>query len=202
MENDVVFQFLSLALQSSQGQSSARCVEPEARPQVLSPRSPISQTKNSSLQPNVLEAQEPKTATQAKSANSENNTTSDEEPSEPPRAKQKPIVRCGKRGRKWRLQREREAIAEQVIDHLLPRIERAAAEAAEREIDRLIDSAGGETTREKMQAILARVNELTEDELETLFLRSAVMASALRTVLRKVELEDAVAQWEDLAPGY
>ncbi|KAI1750492.1 hypothetical protein F4782DRAFT_532395 [Xylaria castorea] len=47
--------------------------------------------------------------------------------------------------------------------------------------------------REKVQAILTRVSELPKDKLETPFLRSAVMGSALRTALRKVELEDAVA---------
>ncbi|KAI1419759.1 hypothetical protein F5Y12DRAFT_792789 [Xylaria sp. FL1777] len=100
-----------------------------------------------------------------------------------------------------RLQIERQKIARQVTDALLPRLERIAAEAAEREMDKLIESARGETTREKIHAILARVNELPEEELETLFLRNGVMAAALRTVLRRVEVEEAVAQWEDIAPG-
>ncbi|KAI0873266.1 hypothetical protein GGS24DRAFT_517795 [Hypoxylon argillaceum] len=101
-----------------------------------------------------------------------------------------------------RLQREREEIARLVIDDLLPRVERVAAEAAEREIDRLIEAADGETAREKMQAILGRVSSLSDGELETLFLRSAVMASVLRRVLRRAEMEEEAAGWEDLAPGY
>ncbi|KAI0418987.1 hypothetical protein F5X98DRAFT_335780 [Xylaria grammica] len=100
-----------------------------------------------------------------------------------------------------RLQKERESIVTQVIDRLLPRIEQAAGEAAGRELDKLIEAANGETTREKIQAVLSRVDELQEDDLENLFLRSVVMARALRTILRRVELEEAVAQWEDLAPG-
>ncbi|KAI0111143.1 hypothetical protein GGR51DRAFT_557549 [Nemania sp. FL0031] len=100
-----------------------------------------------------------------------------------------------------RLEAEREDIVRQVLDRLLPQIERVAAAAAEREIDRLIESTRGETTREKIQAILGRINQCSEEELETLFTRSAVMATALRTVLRKAEMEDAVEQWVDVLPG-
>jgi ribosomal protein S3AE len=81
----------------------------------------------------------------------------------------------------------------------MPRIERAAAAAAERAINDLIDEVQGETTREKMQAILTRVDQLPADALETLFLRRPVMADALRRLLRRIEIEEDDGQWEYLA---
>jgi acyl-CoA reductase-like NAD-dependent aldehyde dehydrogenase len=101
-----------------------------------------------------------------------------------------------------RLQTERDEIVRRVIDHLQPRIERAAAEAAAREVDKFIEAAQGETVREKMQNILIRVHELPDAELETLFLRRQVMTDALRRLLRRVELEEADGDWQDIAPGH
>ncbi|KAI3317390.1 hypothetical protein HD806DRAFT_515345 [Xylariaceae sp. AK1471] len=101
-----------------------------------------------------------------------------------------------------RLQTERDEIVKRVIDYLLPRIERAAADAAEREVDKFVEEAKGETIREKMQNILIRVHELPDAELETLFLRREVMTYALRRLLRRIELEEADGEWEDVAPGH
>ncbi|KAI1827636.1 hypothetical protein F4861DRAFT_492046 [Xylaria intraflava] len=98
-----------------------------------------------------------------------------------------------------RRDRERSEITTLVVDYLLPRIQESAAKAAEQELDKFIEAARGETTREKLQAILSRVQELPGDALETLFLRRSVMASALRRVLQRVEIEDAVDnEWEDV----
>ncbi|KAI1432508.1 hypothetical protein GGR50DRAFT_591915 [Xylaria sp. CBS 124048] len=85
-----------------------------------------------------------------------------------------------------------------VTEALLPQLQTAASRAAEREIDKFIEAAHGETVGEKMQAILVRVPELPPAALETLFLRRPVMADALRRVLARVEAEDAVNEWEDV----
>ncbi|KAJ2971873.1 hypothetical protein NUW58_g9301 [Xylaria curta] len=86
-----------------------------------------------------------------------------------------------------RLQADREEMSRQMIDHLLSRTKRAAAEAARREVDMLIEFASGKTTRKKTQEILERVSRLSKDEPETLFV-SANMLATVRVVLRKAEL--------------
>ncbi|KAI0441617.1 hypothetical protein F4803DRAFT_551869 [Xylaria telfairii] len=82
---------------------------------------------------------------------------------------------------------EREALAKQVADYLLPQIKQAIASATEREVNKPIKAASSETPREKIQAILTRIEELSEDELKTLFLRSAGMTRALQTVVRTIQ---------------
>ncbi|KAI2627181.1 hypothetical protein GGS21DRAFT_257576 [Xylaria nigripes] len=88
------------------------------------------------------------------------------------------------------------------IEDLVPWIQHIAVRAAEREVDRLSGTMRSETTSDKIQAVLTRVQELPDDALETLFLRRSVMIDALRRVMRRVEVEDACAEWEDVAPGY
>ncbi|KAI1160811.1 hypothetical protein F5B18DRAFT_630939 [Nemania serpens] len=54
-----------------------------------------------------------------------------------------------------------------------------------------------------MLAILGRdVDEMGDEELEALFLQNSVLSAALSVVLRRVEAEEAVAQWKDLRPDW
>ncbi|KAI8631604.1 hypothetical protein F5Y19DRAFT_493478 [Xylariaceae sp. FL1651] len=100
-----------------------------------------------------------------------------------------------------RLRTERIKTIHGIVNYLLPRIERAAAEAAEREVNKLIEDAQGESVPEKIQAILGRAQELPDDALETLFLRRSAMTDALKRLLHKIQLEDADNEWEDLGRG-
>ncbi|KAI1127234.1 hypothetical protein F5Y10DRAFT_266307 [Nemania abortiva] len=182
MENDRAFQAGLQAWGARRGNAPARLVEPLS-PQLETPREQGAKSVGQMEDANT-----------ADNTNSDSGTTSSQQLEEPINLTVHELLIS-------RLKAEREEIVKQVVHHLLPQVERVAAAAAEREIDRLIESAAGETTREKIQAILGRINELSEDELETVFLRNSVMATALRTVLQKAELEDALAQWEDLHPG-
>ncbi|TGJ79248.1 hypothetical protein E0Z10_g9516 [Xylaria hypoxylon] len=195
MFNDRVFQAGLRALQSDQSRNSP--TPPVEQPPCTQAFS--SSTTSHADQFSSVQLEAPEEEQEARSANEAEDASPASDAHE--RQLQEPITTSADEIIASRLQTEREAIVRQVVDSLLPRIEQAAAEAAEREIDRLIESTSGETTREKIQAILVRVNELPEDDLENLFLRSEIMATALRTVLRRVELEEAVGQWEDLAPG-
>ncbi|KAF2967041.1 hypothetical protein GQX73_g6549 [Xylaria multiplex] len=191
MFNDTAFEAGLRALRSNQGRNStAPPAEQPVHPRVSS-SSPISRADRSpSVQSKAL-GEEP----DARDA-----TRADTSPTSNPRA-QDPTTTSADKVSVSGLREEREEIVRQVIEILLPRIEQAAAAAAEREIDKLIEAANGETTREKIQAILSRVDTLPEGDLDNLFLRSDVMATALRTVLRRAELEEAVGEWEDLASG-
>ncbi|KAI1170483.1 hypothetical protein F4777DRAFT_583841 [Nemania sp. FL0916] len=118
------------------------------------------------------------------------------------RQSEQPIAALVEAAVKAQFEKERDRIIEQIVRKLQPQIEQAAADAAEREIDKMISSASGETPQEKIQAIIQRVGELDTDDLETLFLRSGTMAAALKKVLDRAEFEESVSQWEDIAPGY
>ncbi|KAI0542802.1 hypothetical protein GGR58DRAFT_522880 [Xylaria digitata] len=191
MFNDTTFEAGLRALRPNQGQNSTA---PPAEQRVHRRISSSSSMSHADQSSSILSEALGKEAEARKAS-----FAADTSPTNKPHA-QSPATTSADEVSASSLRGEREEIVRQVTDILLPRIEQAAAAAAEREIDKLIESASGETTREKIQAILSRVDQLPEGDLENLFLRSEVMAMALRAVLRRVELEEAVGEWEDLGP--
>ncbi|KAI1260382.1 hypothetical protein F5Y18DRAFT_432330 [Xylariaceae sp. FL1019] len=93
---------------------------------------------------------------------------------------------------------ERDEMVEEIIDRVTPRLQRLAREAAEQEFDRMIESALGETTEQKIQAVLSRVQDLEDEDLEDLFLRRSTMAVVLRRLLERIEQLEEENEWEDL----
>ncbi|KAI0153029.1 hypothetical protein GGR57DRAFT_153930 [Xylariaceae sp. FL1272] len=96
------------------------------------------------------------------------------------------------------LKTERDEMVQEIIDRVTPQLQRLAREAAKRELDIMIENALGETREQKFQAVLGRVQDLREEDLEDLFLRRSTMAVVLRRLLERIERLEEENEWEDL----
>lgn len=96
-----------------------------------------------------------------------------------------------------KLEAERERLIEDTARSLLPQLEAIAAEAATREMDSFIEEVKRETDDEKVQAITNRLQDLSTDVVQRVFLQKSVV-EVLKKLLSRLELDLAVAEWEEI----
>lgn len=113
----------------------------------------------------------------------------------------KPATSLGRNTHTSSIDSLREDITAQVIKELTPVMRQAAVETTQQEMERFFEYAKEETTEEKLKVILSRMEGLDDEGLDALFFRSPVMMQAMKKVLHRAELDEAVNQWEDIETG-
>ncbi|KAI1343278.1 hypothetical protein F5Y15DRAFT_427750 [Xylariaceae sp. FL0016] len=94
---------------------------------------------------------------------------------------------------------EREIMIRQIMEEVLPKLQATAEEAAEREVNNLIEGLTGETTDDKIKNIQNIIQDVPEEAVQELFSQHT-MVETLKRLLARLELEQACAEWEDIKP--
>ncbi|KAK8099490.1 uncharacterized protein PG998_012731 [Apiospora kogelbergensis] len=88
-------------------------------------------------------------------------------------------------------------LVDAVVRETNKKLRKIAQDAAKLEIDKYIEEVNAETEEEKVQCLVKRIGELSQDTLERVFLQRSVVEK-LKKLVEKAETEMSLLEWEEL----